>query len=52
MYDRGFFQTRLGQAATASMAAMAVFVATSSQMAANPAVAASTAAVCDSVELA
>ena len=33
MYDRRFFQTRLGQAALASVAAMATFVALSSQIA-------------------
>ena len=42
MYDRRFFQTRLGQAALASIAAMAAFVALSSQMQAAPAFAADT----------
>jgi hypothetical protein len=40
MYDRRFFQTKLGQAALASVAAMAAFVALSSQMHAAPAFAA------------
>ena len=40
MYDRRFFQTKLGQAALASVAAMAAFVALSSQMQAAPAFAA------------
>lgn len=42
MYDRRFFQTRLGHAALASIAAMAAFVALSSQMQATPAFAADT----------
>ena len=33
MYDRRFFRSRLGQAALASIAAMATFVALSSQVA-------------------
>jgi len=33
MYDRSFFQSRLGQAAIASVAAMIAFVALSSQIA-------------------
>lgn len=32
MYDRRFFQTKLGQAALASTAAMAIFAALSSQI--------------------
>ncbi len=32
MYDRRFFQTKLGQAAIASVAAMCAFVALSTQM--------------------
>jgi hypothetical protein len=40
MFDRRFLQTRLGQAATASVAAMALFVALSSQIQATPAYAA------------
>ena len=52
MYDRRFFQTKLGQAAMVSMTAMAVLIATSSQIAANPAVAATQIAQCDMVELA
>lgn len=32
MYDRSFFQTKLGQAAIASIAAMCAFVALSTQM--------------------
>ncbi len=42
MYDRRFFQTKLGQAALASVAAMAAFVALTSQMHATPAYAADT----------
>lgn len=42
MYDRRFFQTRLGHAALASIAAMVAFVALSSQMHAAPAFAADT----------
>ena len=33
MYDRSFFATRLGQAAMASIAAMALFVVMSTQIA-------------------
>ena len=40
MFDRRFLQSRLGQAATASVAAMALFVALSSQLQATPAYAA------------
>ena len=40
MYDRRFFQSKLGQAAVASIAAMAAFVALSTQMHATPAMAA------------
>ena len=50
MYDRRFFQTKLGQAALASIAAMAAFVALTSQMHAAPAFAAEVAV--ETVELA
>ncbi len=40
MYDRRFFQTKLGQAAIASIAAMCAFVALSTQMQVEPAFAA------------
>lgn len=50
MYNRRFFQTRLGQAALASITAMAAFVALATQMQATPALAA--AAQHESVELA
>lgn len=40
MFDRSFFQTKLGQAAIASVAAMVAFVALTTQMYATPAVAA------------
>ncbi|WP_086437910.1 hypothetical protein [Altererythrobacter xiamenensis] len=40
MYNRSFFQTKLGQAAMASIAAMVAFVALSTQMHASPALAA------------
>lgn len=40
MYNRRFFQSKLGQAAMASIAAMAAFVALSTQMQATPAFAA------------
>ncbi len=40
MFDRRFLQSRLGQAAAASVAAMALFVALSSQINATPAYAA------------
>ncbi|HEX5645313.1 MAG TPA: hypothetical protein VFX62_07370 [Erythrobacter sp.] len=36
MYDRRFFQSKLGQASLASIAAMAAFVALSAQMHATP----------------
>lgn len=39
MYDRRFFQSKLGQAAMASIAAMVAFVALSTQMHATPALA-------------
>ncbi|MDN3644708.1 hypothetical protein QWY75_00655 [Pontixanthobacter aestiaquae] len=41
MYDRRFFQTKLGQAAMASIAAMCAFVALTTQMQVDPAFAAS-----------
>ncbi|MCT2559537.1 hypothetical protein N0B51_11160 [Tsuneonella sp. YG55] len=41
MFDRRFLQTRLGHAAMASVAAMALFVALSAQIQATPAFAAS-----------
>lgn len=50
MYDRRFFQTKLGQAALASIAAMVAFVALSTQMQASPAFAATI--QCETVELA
>ncbi len=50
MYDSRFFQTKLGQAAIASIAAMAMFVALSSQVQATPAMAANV--QCETVELA
>jgi len=50
MYNRRFFQSRLGKAAMASIAAMAAFVALSTQMHAAPAFAASQ--NCQMVELA
>jgi hypothetical protein len=40
MFNRRFLETRLGQAAMASVAAMALFVALSSQIQATPAYAA------------
>jgi hypothetical protein len=40
MYNRAFFQTKLGQAALASIAAMTAFVALSTQMQVSPAYAA------------
>ena len=40
MYNRSFFQSKLGQAAMASIAAMVAFVALSTQMYASPAFAA------------
>lgn len=50
MYDSRFFQSKLGQAAIASVAAMAMFVALSTQMQVSPALAATI--PCESVELA
>ena len=50
MFDRRFFQTKLGQASIASVAAMCLFVALSSQMQVSQAYAAEIA--CESVELA
>lgn len=44
MYNRSFFQTKLGKAAMVSIAAMVAFVALSTQMHANPAYAAAPAA--------
>jgi hypothetical protein len=40
MYNRPFFQTKLGQAAMASIAAMCAFVALTTQMQVDPAFAA------------
>jgi hypothetical protein len=37
MYDSNFFQTKLGQASIASVAAMVMFVAVSTQMQIEPA---------------
>jgi hypothetical protein len=51
MFNRRFLQSRLGQAAAASTAAMALFVALSGQIQAQPAHAA-TAPVLSSVQLA
>lgn len=45
MYDRRFFQTKLGQAALASIAAMCAFVALGSQMQVAPAYASVTPAI-------
>lgn len=42
MYDRRFLRSKLGQAAVASVTAMAAFVALSAQMHATPALAAQT----------
>ncbi len=50
MYDRRFFQSQLGQAAVASIAAMVVFVALTGQIQASPMLAA--AVQCETVELA
>lgn len=50
MYNRRFFQTKLGQAAMASIAAMCAFVALTTQMQVDPAFAA--AAQIEAVELA
>jgi hypothetical protein len=54
MYNRRFFQTKLGQAAAASMLAMVAFVAMSTQMQMNPAFGSAQAATitCAAVELA
>ena len=50
MFDRRFFQSSLGKASMASVAAMAAFVALSSQIHATPAFAANQ--TCATVELA
>jgi len=50
MYDRRFFQSQLGQAALASIAAMVVFVALSGQIQSSPRLAA--AVQCETVQLA
>ena len=50
MYDSRFFQSKLGQAAIASVAAMAMFVALSSQIQPTSALAATI--QCETVELA
>ena len=50
MFDRRFFQSKLGKAALASVTAMTAFVALSSQINANPAFAAT--AAYETVELA
>lgn len=50
MFDRSFLQTKLGQAAIASVAAMCAFVALSTQMQVSPAYAAGI--QCEAVELA
>lgn len=52
MYDRRFFQTKLGQAAIASIAAMCAFVALSSQLQLSPAYAAQLDCEAAAVELA
>ncbi|QIG53464.1 hypothetical protein G6N82_04250 [Altererythrobacter sp. BO-6] len=52
MYDRRFFQSKLGQAAMVSIAAMVAFVALSTQMYASPAQAAVVCAQGELVELA
>lgn len=54
MYSRSFFQTKLGQAATASILAMVAFVAMSGQMQMAPTFGTAHAATinCDVVELA
>ncbi len=54
MYNRSFFQTKLGQAATASILAMVAFVAMSGQMQIAPPFGSAHAATmdCNSVELA
>lgn len=50
MFDSRFFQSKLGQAAIASLAAMAMFVALSSQIQPTSALAATI--QCETVELA
>ncbi len=50
MYSRRFFQTKVGQAAAASILAMVAFVALTTQMQATPAFAATM--HCETVELA
>jgi hypothetical protein len=52
MYDRRFFQSQLGQAAVASIAAMVAFVALSGQLQASPTLAHAAAIQCETVELA
>lgn len=52
MYDRRFFQTKLGQASLASIAAMVAFVALSTQMHVTPAYSAIAAAPGVLVEMA
>ena len=54
MYNRRFFQTKLGQAATASMLAMVAFVAMSTQMHMAPGFGSAYAATinCEAMELA
>lgn len=52
MYDRRFFQSKLGQAALASISAMVAFVALSTQMHVTPAYAAVAAAQGEMVEMA
>jgi hypothetical protein len=54
MYDRRFFQTKLGQAAAASMLAMVAFVAMSTQMQMAPVFGSAHAGTisCETVELA
>ena len=52
MYNRSFFQTKLGKAALASITAMVAFVALSTQMHATPAYAAIDAASGELVEMA
>lgn len=52
MYDRRFFQTKLGQASIASVSAMVAFVALSTQMQVAPALAATASTQCELVEMA
>ncbi|GAA4035500.1 hypothetical protein [Parerythrobacter jejuensis] len=52
MYDRRFFQTKLGQAALASVVAMTAFVALSTQMHVTPAYAATPTTTIEMVEIA